>query len=82
MPLETEIKHFESHKDEWLEHYQNKYALVKGEQLIDTFDTIEAAYRAGVEKFKTEPFLIRKIQKEEPVQYFSSLTPGITNANV
>jgi hypothetical protein len=82
MPLEIEIKYFEQHKDQWLEHHENKYALVKGEELIGTFDTIETAYRVGVEKFKTEPFLIRRIQKEEPVQHFSTFPPETINVNV
>ena len=82
MPLETEINYFEAHKNEWLEHHENKYALVKGEELVGTFDTMEQAYLIGVERFGNEPFLIRKIQLEQPVEHLPALTLGIIHANL
>ena len=82
MPLETEIGYFESHKGEWLEHYRDKYALIKGQELIGTFDTMEEAYRVGIERFGNMPLLIRKVQPEEPLQHLPALTFGIIHANL
>lgn len=59
--IETEIKYFNAHREEWIALYEGKYALVKDENLLGTFDTEQAAYEAGVEKLGNEPMLIKKI---------------------
>jgi hypothetical protein len=82
MPLEIETKYFEDHKEEWMEHCEGKYALIKDPEFAGTFDTMEAAYRAGIERFGVVPFLIKKIQTEEPVQHLPALILGIIHANL
>jgi hypothetical protein len=48
MALETELRYFGEHKEEWLKHYEGKYALVKGETLVGTFTTFQEAYQRGI----------------------------------
>ena len=51
---------------------KNKFALIKDEQIIDIYDTIEQAIDAAVKekKFKLETFLVQKIEKQQ-VHYIS-----------
>lgn len=82
MELEKELKHFKSIKDELLKHHEGKFALIKGDTLIDTFTKMEEAYETGVKKFGTEPFLIKRITKEEPPESIPSLMTGAIGAHI
>lgn len=48
-----------------------KFALIKGEKLIDTFDSYQDAMKRGYAEFKLEPFLVKLIAPAEQVSYFS-----------
>lgn len=82
MELEKELKYFESIKDELLKYHEGKYALIKDEKLIDTFTKMEEAYEAGVKKFGAEPFLIKRIVKEESTESIPSLMTGAICAHL
>ena len=80
--LEKELKFFESKKAEWLKIYKDKFALIKGEELIDVFDTFGDAYKEGVRRYGNEAFFIKKITEEERIESFPALTLGIIHASV
>ena len=80
--LEKELKFFESKKAEWLKIYKDKFALIKGEELIDVFDTFGDAYKEGVRRYGNEAFFIKKITEEERIESFPALTLGIIHAGV
>lgn len=80
--LEKELKFFESKKAEWLKKYKDKFALIKGEKLIDVFDTFGDAYKEGVKRYGNQPFFIKKISEEERIETFPALTLGIIHASV
>ncbi len=77
MPLETEMRYFESMKAEWLKLHLGKFALIKEAQLIGVFDTDAAAFQAGVAQFGAEPFLVKQVVDSEPVQQFPALYAGV-----
>lgn len=81
MELQAELMWFQEHKDELLRNYEGKFALVKGQKLIDTFTTAEEAYTRGVALFGTDPFLIKQITREEQVAQIPSLMLGLMNAS-
>ena len=80
--LTTELKFFNAKKDEWLKHYENKFALIKGEKLCNTFTTIEEAYQEGVMLFGLEPFLVKQIVREEPTEELPALFANAINARL
>jgi len=82
MELEKELKYFESIKSELLKYHEGKYALIKDEKLIDTFTKMEEAYENGVKNFGAEPFLIKKITKEEVPESIPSLMTGAISASI
>lgn len=81
MTLEKELKYFEEHKDELLKHYEGQFVLIKDDQLVGAFTTEEEAYQAGLEKFGNQPFLIKKVTKEEEVVQLPALTLGLLHAD-
>ncbi len=80
MVLAKELKYFEDHKDELLKHYENQFVLIKDDQLVGAFTTEVEAYQAGIQRFGNQPFLIKKVTKEEEVVHFPALTLGLLNA--
>lgn len=80
MILDKELKYFNEHKDELLKYYENQFVLIKDDMLIGAFTTEAEAYAAGIQKFGNQPFLIKKVTKEEEVVHFPALTLGLLNA--
>ena len=81
MALETELKYFEAHRAEWVEHHDGKFALIKGEHLQGVFDTDEAAFEAGVETWGNVPFLIKEIRGEDRIEQAPALVCGLLHAH-
>jgi hypothetical protein len=80
--LEKELKFFESKRKEWLRDYKDKFVLIKGEELIDVFSTLEDAYKEGVKRYGNQPFLIKRVTEEEEIETLSALTSGIIHAHL
>lgn len=78
--LKEEIEYFNSMLAEWLQHYEGQYALVKDHKLIGTFTTEVEAYKEGIKLFGNNPFLIKKIEKDEQLEKLPALTLGILRA--
>lgn len=78
--LQVELTFFYAHRDEWLKDHREKWALVKGEELVDTFDSAENAYEAGVERYGTESFLVKQIIESDPVAEIPVLSIGLLSS--
>ncbi len=72
MALEKELQVYRSKLPE-LATEEGKYVLVHGEDLVGVYGTYEDAIKAGYEKFKLEPFLVKQIHAIEQVQFISRL---------
>jgi hypothetical protein len=68
--LETELQAYKD-KLPTLLGQVGKFALVKGDEIIGVFDSYEAALKIGYEKFKLEPFLVKRIAPAENIAYFT-----------
>lgn len=79
--LDEELKYFTEHKEELLKHYENQFVLIKGDTLIGAFTTEAEAYQAGVQRFGNQPFLIKKVAKEEELVHFPAFSLGLLHAN-
>ncbi len=67
--LDIELVSFQEKKEELLKEHQGKFVLIKGEEIVDFFDTAKNAYSEGAERFeKDTPFLVKQILKEEMPQ--------------
>jgi hypothetical protein len=82
MPLEEELKYFNSIRDELIKNHDGKFALVMGQVLAGTFDRAEDAYGEGVRLYGTKPFLVKQILREEPTETIPALTVGLMDARL
>ncbi len=81
MVLERELKTYEQHKDDLLAHNDGQYVVIFGDQIIGAFSTFEEAYKAGVAKCGTLPFLMQPVTKHQALIQFPALTVGMIHAH-
>lgn len=83
--LETEIKTYETRRNELEKQYPGKFVVFKGEELVGAYDTIEAAAEEAVRRFGRGPYLIRQVGAPPislPVSVmYRSTTPVSGSAN-
>ena len=77
--LQKELAYFEKHKQEYLKLYKGQFVLIKGEQPVQAFTTDQEAYRAGLEKFGNQPFLIKQVLEDDTKVSYPALTVGAIN---
>ena len=82
MALEQELATFDRLKTQLLENHTGKFALIKGEEFIDAFDTADNAYQEGVTRFGREPFLVKRISQTEEVYRNQALFTGLMHAHL
>ena len=58
--LEREFDFYLAHQKILVKKYLNKYLVIKGEQLVDAFDSQEKAYDFATSKFELGTFLIQQ----------------------
>jgi hypothetical protein len=79
--LEQERQYYAEHLAEWLAQHPGKFVLIKGSELLGIFNTIEEALAEGARRFALEPFLVRRVQKDQEEVNVPALTLGILRAN-
>ncbi|MCY4170375.1 MAG: hypothetical protein OXF08_02125 [Bacteroidetes bacterium] len=75
--LQKESAFFESNWEKLLLQYPNRVLLIHGEKVEGDFPTIADAITAGVRKFGSGPFLVRRSGEDEPVVSIPALSLGI-----
>jgi hypothetical protein len=80
-PLQKEYNYYESIKSELLGKSKGKFALIKGEELVGTFDTDQDAYKAGLLKYGNTPFLIVHITEVDEKGWVPILELGLLSAS-
>ena len=72
--LATELKVFESHKQEWLRSNLGKFVVIVGRTVIGFHSDYESAFKAGFSAAGLgKNFLLKQVCSEEP---FTSSTEG------
>ncbi len=80
MALEQERAFYLSKKAELLQHHKGQFALIKGNEFVGAFTTVEEAFNEGVKRFGNQPFLIQHVTEEEEVEQYPALAVGLINA--
>lgn len=71
--LDIELETYERNRDQLLESAENRFVLIKGDAVIDTFESQMDAIREGVRRFGNHPYLVKQILSVEiPVRVSSS----------
>lgn len=75
--FEKELETFESMRAELLGKASGKYALVKGDQVIDVLESQQDAIKRGYELYGNEPFLVKQIVEIDIPANFTSFSIGV-----
>lgn len=70
--LELELKKYEEKKQDLLKTDENKYVLIKNQEIVGIFESQKDAIKVGIAKFGNTPFLVKKIERIEQGQNFTS----------
>lgn len=70
MALEKETQTYERELANLLQQ-EGKFALIHEDEVGGVYDTYEDALKGGYEKYGLGPFLVKRIQAVEQVQYFT-----------
>ena len=70
MALEKELETFKRILPTLLGE-EGKYVVISGEEIVGTFSAYDDALASGYEKCGLKPFLVKKIQAIEQIQYYS-----------
>jgi hypothetical protein len=54
---------------------EGKFAVISGDSVLGVFDDYESGLKAGYEKCGLRPFLVKKIETSETVQFFAPNMP-------
>jgi hypothetical protein len=74
MALEKEIATYKAKLPD-LKENQGKFVLIHGDEVVDFFVAYEDAIKAGYERFKLEPFLVKQVNVTETVQFTRNIVP-------
>jgi hypothetical protein len=79
MALEKELAVYNQKLPELKENNEGKFVLIHGDS-VDVFTSYEDAIKAGYEKYRLEPFLVKQIVSMEQVQFISRFVDPHTMA--
>ena len=74
MALDDELRFFRSHLIDMLGsngEYEGKYSVIKGSDVQGPFETYEEALEAGYGRYGLVPFLVKKLERDGSILYFS-----------
>ena len=77
LELESELRFFNDHRRELLETAAGKFALIKGNELLGTFDSENAAVRYGYQTLGNVPFLVKQVTEADIPLSFTSFNLGV-----
>jgi hypothetical protein len=79
--LEQERDFYDAHLQEWLQRMPGRFVLIKGAELIGTFDTAEDALADGARRFGLQSYLIRRVEPQPPQVSIPALALGLLHAS-
>jgi hypothetical protein len=77
MSFERELEIYNANLMDLLAN-EGQFVVIRGEEIAGAFATYDAALEAGYTRYGPVPFLVRKIQRAEPVHYFSRDLPCLS----
>ena len=71
--LTKELETFDEHRDELVANSAGKYVLIGGDKVVAVFESYSDALDHGYREFGLDPFLVKRIQATEHVQFVTRL---------
>jgi hypothetical protein len=79
--LEDELRFYEQHQSEWADKYPGKFVLVRRDDLVGVYDSLEDALAEGARRFGLTPFLVRPADGPPTEVRIPALIVGVLNAD-
>ena len=79
--LEVERAYFDRSIADLQVRFPGKFVVIKGEEVIGDFNTIQEALAEGARRFGLEGFLVRQVGAPQKAISIPALTLGILRAN-
>ncbi len=74
MVLDRELAFFRNSRQKWIaDGKEGKWVAIHDESLLDFYDSLDAAYKAGVEAWGNVAFLAKQVRSSEPVETLQRL---------
>ena len=79
--LEEELRTYAAQEEELKRSAPGKFVVIKGTEIVGTFDTLELALTEATRRFGLAPYLVRRIG--DPIQQLDipALTLGLIGAH-
>ena len=75
--LAEELDFYDENRERFLHEHTNRHLLIKGNELIASFPTMDQAVGEGVRQFGSEPFLVRLSGTDTPTFTVPVLALGL-----
>lgn len=75
--LDQELRTYEKRRLELLSQAEGKFVLIKGDRLVDVYESQEDALKRGHQEFGSEPFLVKQVVEFEVPLNFASFQLGL-----
>jgi hypothetical protein len=69
--LQKELETFQRELPQLLQEHEGEFALIHGDSVNSFWPTEDAGYEAGCQRFGLDPFLVKLVQRTEPVRFSS-----------
>ena len=70
--LDKEYQFFKEKKDELLAKYENKFVVIRGQEVITAYDDMVTAIEETQKKYELGTFLVQHVTQEDEVALFHS----------
>jgi hypothetical protein len=75
--LDKEREYYGAHLTEWQQSHPGKFVVVKDDQVLGFFDTLDEALSAGGARFGLSSFLVRRVGEQQETVDIPALTLGL-----
>jgi len=65
--LDRERQVFERHLNEWRKAHLGEFVLIKNDEVIDFYPTLDDAFNVGLSRYGVEPFFVQQITPTDGV---------------
>jgi hypothetical protein len=79
--LDEELRTYAQQEEELKRTAPGKFVVIKGTEIVGTFDTLELALTEGTRRFGLEPYLVRRIGEQIEQVNVPALTLGLIGAH-
>jgi hypothetical protein len=69
--LEKELETYRRELPKLLQEHEGQFVLIHGDRVDSFWPTEDAGYEAGCERFGIETFLVKRVQRIEPIHFSS-----------